>query len=184
MTRLLLFAVILAGAAAAQAEVVAEFNDEVELRDHETVRYRIDIDYGTGTSADVDIFVRGFWTPPRVRVLDSNRKEVKDERDTNGDWDLDFDFTARDNHSVYYVEVDSAWPGDASRFDVILTVNADALAGADADIRIDKFYYDYESGDDSDHYDCAVNGKAGLWAILPLGALALLAARRRRRVAA
>ena len=68
MTRLLLLAVILAGAAAAQAEVVAEFNDEVELRDHETVRYRIDLDYGTGTTADVDIFVRGFWTPPRVRV--------------------------------------------------------------------------------------------------------------------
>ena len=82
-----------------------EDHDDVYLRDHETVRYRVDIDYGIGTEADVDIYVRGFISPPRVRVLDSDYDEVKDKRDTNGDWTLDFDFTAKDHHSKYYVEV-------------------------------------------------------------------------------
>lgn len=184
MTRLMLIALVLAGATAIQAKVIADFDDDVELRAHETVRYRIDIDYGTGGTADVDIFVRGFWTPPRVRVLDSRRKEVKDVRDTNGDWELDFDFEAHDEHAFYFVELDSAWPGDASRFDIYLRVNATIASGATAEIRFVKFFRDYESGDDSDHYDCAVSSRAGLWAIVPLGALALLAVRRRRRVAA
>lgn len=177
MTRLLLIAIVLAGAAGVHAEVIAELNDEVELRAYETVRYRIDIDYGTGRNADVDIYVRGLWTPPRVRVLDSRKHEEKDVRDTNGDWDLDFDFEAHDGHDHYYVEVDSAWPGDRSKFEVFITVNADIANGASADVSFSTYKTDH---DNSDHYDCAVNSRAGLWAILPLGALALLAARRRR----
>lgn len=183
MTRLLLLATVLAAATAANAAVIADYNDEVELRDHETIRYRIDIDYGAGATVDVDIFVRGFWTPPRVRVLDSRKREIKDVRDTDGDWDLDFDFEAHDEHEFYFVEVDSAWPGDASRFDVYLTVNAPLTSGASAEIRFEKFFVDYESGDPSDHYDCAVSQRAGLWALLPLGALAVLSRVRRRRVA-
>ncbi|MBE7493041.1 MAG: hypothetical protein HS108_14975 [Planctomycetes bacterium] len=183
MTRLLLMAVLLAGAAGLPAVVIADFQDDVELRSHETVRYRIDIEFGTATSVDIDIVVRGFWTPPRVRVLDARKKELKDVRDRDGDWKLDFDFLARDEHTTYFIEVDSAWPGDASRFDVRLKINAETLAGASAEARFDKFFFDYESGDDSDHYDCAVRARSGFWALLPLGALALLALGRRRLVA-
>jgi len=173
---MLLF-LVLAGAAAVHAEVIADFEDEVELRPYETVRYRIDIDYGTGRNADVDVFVRGLWTPPRVRVLDSRKKEVEDVADTSGDWNLDFDFLAHDGHDHYYVEIDSKWGGDSSKFEVFLTVNADALNNASAEVSVSKYKYDY---DNSDHHDCAVSTRAGMWGLLPLGALALLAVRRRK----
>lgn len=183
MTRLVLCAVLALGAASASAEVIAQFDDDVLLRDHETVRYRIDVDYGAGAIADLDIVVRGFSTPPRVRVLDSNKKELKDVRDTDGDWKLDFDITLHDTHDHYFVEVDSARPGDDSHMDVLLTVSADASNAATADIFIDKFFLDFESGDASDHNDCAAGVGMTPWALLPLAGLGVLAVRRRRQAA-
>lgn len=178
MTRLILLTVLILGAAGLSAEVVAEYNDDVELRDHETIRYRVDIDYGLGTSVDVDIYVRGLWAPPRVRVLDSRKKEVKDERDTSGDWILDFDFRAIDEHDHYYIEVDSAWPGHEIKLDVFLKVNAAAADDASATFSFNKFYFD---NDNSDHNGCAASATSPTWALLPLGLFGALALGRRRR---
>lgn len=167
---LILGGLLLCAAAPLQAELIGEFDDFVYLHDHETVRYRLDIDYGSGSQVDVDIFVRGIYEPPRVRVLDSDRDEVKDERDTSGDYILDFDFLAKLPHETYYIEVDSAHPWSDSEFDVFIEVYAPATDNASAEIRFDKFYYDYETGDDSDHYDCSTHAGSGGW---PLAALAV-----------
>lgn len=179
---LLLFVGMLLSAPLAAVEL-AEFQDDVYLRDHETVRYRVDIDYGVDTEADVDIYVRGFISPPRVRVLDSDRDEVKDKRDTDGDWTLDFDFTAKDTHDHYYVEVDSANPSHDGDFEVIIVVNGDATG--DASVHFEKYYFDYESGDDSDHYNCSANAGSGGWPLALLAATAIgVVVLRRRKVAA
>lgn len=161
------------------AVVLVEYQDDVYLRDHETVRYRVNIDYGIATDADVDILVRGFISPPRVRVLDSDRDEVKDVRDTDGDWTLDFDFRAKDHHAWYYIEVDSAVPSSDGDFEVTIVVNGDA--SGDANVQFVKYYFDYESGDDSDHYDCAVREGAGTLPLALLGGTALVALFLRRR---
>lgn len=167
---LAIVAILLAVAAAPSlsAEVVTEYNDFVVLDDHETIRYRVQLDYGAGTDADVDIWVRGYDAPPRVRVLDSDRDEKKDVRDTDGDWTLDFDFRAAEPHTVYYIELDSAEPWQEGGFDVRITVNAPAGNGAEATISFSSDFYDHESGDDSDHYDCAAGpGRRGLPLLLP-----------------
>lgn len=161
---------------------LAEYHDEVYLRDHETVRYRIDIDYGIGTEADVDIYVRGFISPPRVRVLESDKDEVKDVRDTDGDWTLDFDFTAKDFSSKYYVEVDSANPGLDGDFEVIIVVNGDSTG--DASVGFDRYFFDFESGDESDHYNCSTSTGSGGWPLAMFAGAAIAAVYLRRRVTA
>jgi hypothetical protein len=170
MRYLVILALLLA--APLSAELVGDYQDDVYLRDHETARYRIEIDYGTGTSADVDIIVRGFNAPPRVRVLDEDRDEVREVEDTDGDWTIEPGFTAKDDNSHYFIELDSANPGWEGDFEITISVYASSTAGAAADIHFDKYYFDYESGDDSDHYDCSTGAGTGGW---PLIALALAA---------
>ena len=158
-----------------------DYQDDVYLRDHETVRYRIDIEYGIGTEADVDIFVRGFISPPRVRVLDSDKDEVKNKRDTDGDWTLDFDFRAKDHHAYYYIEVDCAHPWDDADFEVTLIVNGDQTG--DANVQFEKYFFDYESGHDSDHYNCTAGAGRGGWPLAMFAAVAAgLVWYRRRKV--
>lgn len=180
-TGLLLSALLAVAAAPLSAEIIAEFDDAVYLRDHETARYRIDLDYGSGSEIDVDIFVRGLFDPPRVRVINSSGDEVKDRRDTSGDWILDFDFMAKNPSNTYWVEVDNAIPGRDNDFDVFITVNAAAVDGASATVRFEKFFFDYESGDDSDHYDCTANTGVNGWPLAALGVLAGAALYFRRR---
>lgn len=179
---LLMLAGALIGAAPLAAETLTEYQDDVYLRDHETVRYRVDIDYGTGTTAQLGVVVRGFNTAPRVRILDERKREIRDVRDTDGDWTVEPSITANDSNSYYFVEVDAANAWNEGDFEVTIVVDAPAANNADASVSFEKYFFDYESGDESDHYDCAVHAGAGSW---PLAGLALLAAAalwRRRRV--
>lgn len=182
LTLLILAGLLVTAAAPLSAELLVQYQDEVSLRDHETARYRINLDYGTSEWADVDITVRGFNAPPRVRILESDFDEIKDVRDTDGDWTVEPDFIAHDFNSTYYVEVDSADPNAWGDFEITITVYAPDGAGADATVSFVKYYFDYESGDDSDHYDCAVNAGAGSWPLAGLALLAAVAIWRRRRV--
>lgn len=181
MRYFLLIALLLA--APLSAELITEYQDDVYLRDHETVRYRVDIDYGAGTEADVDILVRGFTAPPRVRVLNENGKEIKEVEDTDGDWTIEPGFTAKDSNSRYFIEVDSANPGWEADLEVTITVHADASAAADADVSFDDFRFDYESGDASDHYNCSTGTRSGGWSLIALVLAALGAVYVRRRTA-
>lgn len=181
MFRLWLPVLLAVLAAPASAEVIAEFDDFVYLRERETVRYRIDLDYGTGSEIDVDLFVRGLLDPPRVRVIDSDFDEVKNVSDRSGDWILDFDFWARSPSNTYWIEVDNHVPWRDNELDVFITVNAAAADGAAAEVRFEKFFIDRESGDDSDHYDCAARAGVNGWPLVALGALAIAAVYFRRR---
>lgn len=180
MTRLMLITMLALGAGAANAEILTQFEHNAFLRSYETIRYRIDIDYGSNNFVDIDVEVRGFSGPPRVRVLDTFNKELLDERDTSGDWSLDFDFVGYPDRAVYFIEVDCANPAEAADIGVLLTVNAQSSVTANARVTIDKYYFDHESDDPSDHYDCAANPRAGLWALAPFAGLAALTLRRRR----
>jgi MYXO-CTERM domain-containing protein len=173
-------------AAPLSAEFITDYQDDVYLRDHETVRYKVNIDYGTGTDASIDVLVRGFDGPPRVRILDDNRHEIKDVRDHDGDWTVNPSITAHDPIRHYYVEVDSALPSRDGNFEVTITLYAPTGNAADGEIFFDKYYFDYESGDESDHYDCSVHAGAGSWplALLALTALSALYLGRRRKPAA
>jgi hypothetical protein len=172
----------LLAAAPLSAELLTEYQDDVYLRDHETVRYRIDIDYGSGDEADVDVLVRGFTAPPRVRILNEDRREIKEVEDTDGDWTIEPGFTARDTNARYYVEVDSASPSSEADFEVTIRVYAPATSAADADVSFDKFYFDHESGDASDHYDCST-GAGSSWTLIALALAALGALYVRQRAA-
>ena len=182
LTLLILVGLLVTAAAPLSAELLVQYQDEVSLRDHETARYRINLDYGTSEWADVDITVRGFNAPPRVRILEADYDEIKDVRDTDGDWTVEPDFIAHDYNSTYYVEVDSANPNAWGDFEITITINAPDGAGADATVSFVKYFFDYESGDESDHYDCAVNAGAGSWPLAGLALLAAVAIWRRRRV--
>lgn len=182
LTLLILLGLLITAAAPLSAELLVQYQDEVSLRDHETARYRINLDYGTSEWADVDITVRGFNAPPRVRILEADYDEIKDARDTDGDWTVEPDFIAHDYNSTYYVEVDSANPNAWGDFEITITINAPDGAGADATVSFVKYFFDYESGDESDHYDCAVNAGAGSWPLAGLALLAAVAIWRRRRV--
>lgn len=182
LTLLILVGLLITAAAPLSAELLVQYQDEVSLRDHETARYRINLDYGTSEWADVDVTVRGFNAPPRVRILEVDYDEIKDVRDTDGDWTVEPDFIAHDYNSTYYIEVDSANPNAWGDFEITITVSAPDGAGADATVSFVKYYFDYESGDESDHYDCAVNAGAGSWPLAGLALLAAVAIWRRRRV--
>lgn len=169
---LVLAGVMISGAAPLNAETIIEYQDDVYLRDHETVRYAVDLDYGSGTDASIEVLVRGFISPPRVRILDDNHKEIKETRDTDGDWTISPSITAHAPVTRYYVEVDSARPLDEGDFEVTIFVYAEDGNGADADVFFDKYYFDHESGDDSDHYDCTVQSGAGSWPLALIGLFA------------
>lgn len=169
-TLLLLAGLLISAASPLSAELLVEYQDDVYLRDHETVRYAIDLDYGTGTDASIEVLVRGFNGPPRVRILDDNHHELKDARDTDGDWTVNPSANAHAPIVRYYVEVDSAIPSRDGDFEVTIFVDAPNGNNADAVVFFDKYYFDHESGDASDHYDCTVHSGAGGW---PLGMLAL-----------
>ena len=185
MTRwilLLLAGVLITTAAPLAAETVTQYRDDVYLRDHETVRYRVDIDYGTGTDAQLNVFVRGFNVAPRVRILDDRKRELRDVRDSDGDWTINPSITANDSHPYYFVEVDSANPSYDGDFEVTITVGADATNGADASVEFEKYFFDYESGDASDHHDCAAVAGANAWPLALLAVLGTVVYFRRRRL--
>jgi LPXTG-motif cell wall-anchored protein len=182
MGRLVLLALLIA-AAPLSAELVTEYQDDVLLRDHETVRYRVDIDYGTATEADVDVVVRGFTAPPRVRILNEDRREVKEVEDTDGDWTIEPGFTAKDSNATYYIEVDSANPGWEADFEVTISVHAPASAAADADVAFERYYFDHESGDASDHYECSTGTGTDGWPLIGVALAALGTVYLRRRSA-
>lgn len=166
-------------AAPLAATVVADFEHYTYLRSHETVRYRIDFEYGSGSDAVVEIITRGFDTAPRVTVLDSGRNVVKSRRDNGGDWTLDFSFTAIDEHNVYYIEVESAGHWIEGGFETNLLVRAEP--DAEAVIYVDK----YTTGRSRHHHHCSTgSGHGGL----PLAGFAAAAAAivwfRRRRLGA
>ncbi|MCA8915761.1 MAG: hypothetical protein KDB90_10145 [Planctomycetes bacterium] len=168
------------------AETITQYQDDVFLRDHETVRYRVDIDYGTGTTAQLNVAVRGFDCAPRVRILSSSFRELREVRDTDGDWTVEPSITANDSHDHYFVEVDAASAWHEGLFEVTVTVSADPANNPDADVSFVKYFYDYESGDPSDHHDCAAVAGANAWplALLAfLGAGAIVVRRRRLRPA-
>lgn len=114
MSRLALLGMLsLIAAASAQplaAERIADFSETVYLRDHETIRYRLPLTWGAADSAQIRTYVRGFNAPPRVRVLDSNYREMRERSDTSGDWIVDVTTTGSSSHPRFYVEVDSEWP--------------------------------------------------------------------------
>jgi MYXO-CTERM domain-containing protein len=170
-------------AAPLSAELLTDYQDDVYLRDHETVRYRVNIDYGTGTEADVDIVVRGFISPPRVRVLNEDRREIREVEDTDGDWTVEPGFTAKDSNASYFIEVDCANPASDGDFEVTIEVHAENTAAASSDVEFEKYYFDYESGDASDHYNCSTGGGTGGWPVFALAFTALGAVYLRRRAA-
>ena len=170
-------------AAPMMAGTIADYSDYVFLHHHETVRYRVDVEHGTNDTISIDIRIRGWVSPPRIRVLDSDKDERREREDTNGDWEIDTTFHTSTNHDHYYIEVDSMWPWDWSEFDVDFEARAADEIGADVDFRYLKIFNDYESGDDSDHYDCAARSGAPSpwWLVLPAGVA--MAAFLRRRIA-
>lgn len=178
-----LLALLLALCAAplmAQDEVI-EFNDFVPLRDHETVRYRIDIDYGSDDEVELRVYVRGFGGPPRVRILDEDYDERREVEDTSGDWEVDVTYVARSTSARYYVEVDSDTPWHPADMDINIRVLAPETQGASADVDFVKVFVDRESNDESDHYDCAAHPGAGAWPLAALVLAGLGAATLRRR---
>lgn len=104
--------------------------------------------------------MRGFSAPPRVRLLESDYHEVKERRDTSGDWTVDFEATAVNSQPRYYIEVDSAVSGYASDFEI--RVQIDALYGAAPrpEVEFVKYFFDYDNGGPSDHHDCTT-GETG-----------------------
>lgn len=171
-TLLLLAGLLISAASPLSAELLIEYQDDVYLRDHETVRYAIDLDYGTGTDASIEVLVRGFNAPPRVRILDDNHHELKDARDTDGDWTVNPSANAHAPIVRYYVEVDSAIPSHDGDFEVTIFVDAPNGNNADAVVFFDKYYFDHESGDASDHYDCTAHSGAGSWPLAMIGLVA------------
>lgn len=182
LTFLLLLAVAATlGAASASAERITDFNETVFLRDYETVRYRVPITYGTALDAHIRIYVRGFSAPPRVRLLESDYHEVKERRDTSGDWTVDFEATAVNSQPRYYIEVDSALSGYASDFEIRVQIDALDGAGATAEVEFVKYFFDYDNGGPSDHHDCTTGENTQPWPLVVLSTLVagLWFARRR-----
>lgn len=170
---LLLVLVLFAGTLA--AERITDFSDTVYLRRYETVRYRIPFDYGSAPSADLRVIVRGFGAPPRVRLLNADFGEARESRDTSGDGIVDF--THRASQPRYYLEVDSAAPGDSGDFEIRVLIDAADGSGAAAQVEFDKYFRDYYR--DHDH-DCST-GETGAWwlgALASMGAALALARRR------
>lgn len=172
---LILFAALFAGALA--AERITDFNDTVFLRSYETVRYRIPFDYGSAPSADLRVIVRGFGAPPRVRLLNADFGEARESRDTNGDGIVDF--THRASQPRYWLEVDSAAPGDSGDFEIRVLIDAADGSGASAQVEFDKYFRDYWR---DDHDGCTTR-EGGLWWLGALAALGAGLAIRRRRLA-
>ncbi|MCQ3949515.1 MAG: hypothetical protein DPW14_06820 [Planctomycetes bacterium] len=174
MSRLALLGMLsLIAAASAQplaAERIADFSETVYLRDHETIRYRLPLTWGAADSAQIRTYVRGFNAPPRVRVLDSNYREMRERSDTSGDWIVDVMTTGSSSHPRFYVEVDSEWPGHWGDFEIRIQVDVEDGSGASADVEFVKYFLDYESGGQSDHYDCTT-GEAQSWFLAALGGL-------------
>lgn len=171
MSRLALLCVLsLVAISAAQplaAERIADFSETVYLRDHETVRYRLPITWGAADTVQIRTYVRGFNAPPRVRVLDSNYREIRERADTSGDWILDVTTSGSSSQPRFYVEVDSDWPGHWGDFEIRIQMDVEDGSGATADVEFVKYFFDYESGGPSDHYDCTT-GEARSWFLAAL----------------
>jgi MYXO-CTERM domain-containing protein len=163
---LFLLPILFVCAGALGAERIVDFNDTVYLRDHETVRYRIPIDYGFGSRVDVRIFVRGFDSAPRARLLNPDFGLARGAEDTSGDWIVDF--THATGESRHYLEVDSVWGGSSGHFEIRVQIDAEDGTGAFADVQFVKYFVDYES---HHNHDCSTGENSGWW----LGALAALA---------
>ncbi|CAG0966841.1 hypothetical protein GPROT1_01246 [Gammaproteobacteria bacterium] len=153
-------------AGALGAERIVDFSDTVYLRDFETIRYRIPIDYGFGTRVDVRVYVRGLDAAPRARLLNPDFGVAREAEDTSGDWIIDF--THHTNAPRHYLEVDAVWGASAGFFEIRVQIDAEDGTGASADVQFMKYFIDHEHHHD---HDCSTNESSGWW----LGALAALA---------
>jgi MYXO-CTERM domain-containing protein len=175
MARVALF--LLAGLIAAPlcAEVLADFSDNVNLRDGETIRYAIDIDYGFGDNARIEVFARGFDGRPRVRILDHRKKVIKSSKDTDGDWTVNPSKWVDAPDTRFYVELDNAVAWHGGYFEIDIMITADEGNFADAQVRFDKYFFDRSHKD----HGCT-SGAGGIpFAMLLVGAGAVWLRRRR-----
>jgi len=143
-----------------------DFSDTIFLRDFETIRYRIPIDYGFGSRVDVRIFVRGLDSAPRARLLNPDFGLAREAQDTSGDWIVDF--THATGEVRHYLEVDSVWGGSSGWFEIRVQIDAEDGTGASADVQFVKYFVDHHSHRD---HDCSTAENNGWW----LGALAAVA---------
>lgn len=178
---LLAFAALLLPALAAQTFL--EYDDEIYLRDHETVRYRVDVDFGTGTSVLLKLYVRGLNAAPRVRVLDIDRDEISSRVDNGTDWVVDYNVRLyASKGESFFVDVDAKYGFESGWFDVTLQLEAPDAQLADGDIFFDKTFVDWRNRDHrDDHHDCAVRSNAGTGTLAGFALLGGLALWRRRK---
>lgn len=180
MGRYLLFLLAVVGAASANAAVFLEYSDGRFLRDYETVRYRIDLEYGEAAEIRINIIARGLDNAPRVRVLDSRRRILTNRRDNGADHVLDFHYTARASRDdTFFIDVTHKYAPRSGHIDV--TLQLDAETDADGVISFDRYYFDYHRPEDR-HDGCSASA-AGTSALPLLLAAGVLWARRRRRSA-
>lgn len=178
MRRLLLLVPVLALCAGSLfAERIVDFSETVFLRDFETIRYRIPFDYGSATSADIRVTVRGFDAPPRARLLNADFGLAQEARDTSGDGIIDF--SQRATQPRYYLEVDSAAAGRSGDFEIRVLIDGQDGAGTFAQVEFVKYFHDHEG--DHDH-NCATSESQSAW-LAALVALAMAAWLWRRRLA-
>ncbi len=181
MGRVLLLAIAALALPALSAQTFLEYDDEVFLHDHETVRYRIDVDHGTGTSVLLKLYVRGYNAAPRVRVLDGDRDEISSREDNGADWLLDYNVRLYASRGeTFFVDVDAKYGFESGWFDVTLQLEAPESQLADGDIFFDKTFTDWRNRDHDDSNDCAVQATGSTLPLAALGLLAALALWRRR----
>jgi MYXO-CTERM domain-containing protein len=177
--RWLMLLLAAAGASALSAEIFLEYKDSVYLRDYETARYRVDLDYGSGSQMRINIIARGFDHPPRVRVRDSEKDLITNREDNGADGILDFYVTARQSRDrTFFIDVTHKYAGQAGSIDVTLQLDADPEIDADGVIAFDKYYFDYHRPED--RHDCAAGSGSGS-AMMALGVMAVGAMWFRRR---
>ncbi len=171
MARLWIIFLLAAGGASLSAQVLLEYEDSTYLRDYETARYRIDLDYGADNSLDIRILARGISAPPRVRVRDSGKHILTNRTDNGADGILDFTFHAYANDdNRFYIDLTHKYGGQSGTIELTLQVRESAGQGADATIHFDRYYNDYHRPEDRN--DCSTGSGTGGYALLALLALA------------
>jgi hypothetical protein len=157
--------------------IFEEADDALFLRRYESARYRVHVDYGTGTSINMRLWARGLDNPPRIRVLDERRNTIANRR-AGSRRVLDFDLPAlAEEGNIYYVEVTHRYPSDRGDIDVLIQLDAPASQDADGLIRFDGYFRDR---DRVEPYRCA-GGNGGGWPLAGVGLVAAAALYLRRR---
>lgn len=171
MARLWMILLLAIGGASLSAQVFLEYEDSTYLRDYETARYRIDLDYGADNSLDIRIIARGISAPPRVRVLDSDKDILTNRTDNGADGILDFTFHAFANDDdTFYIDLTHKYGAQSGTIELTLQVRESAGQGADATINFDRYFNDYHRPEDRN--DCSTGAGTGTSALLALLALA------------